>query len=165
MEMVFTVFISHSTEDMDVVYELAKYLRLNGINVYVSEWYEQPGKSLPQKVATLINGSDYVLALLTVHGERSRWVQQEIGYAKGTGKPIIPVVEDGVPITGFLQSLEYISFRRDNPYDAVTRAVEYLKTLAIRKEQEERSRAILGGLLFLFGLLALGAIVSGEGSR
>jgi hypothetical protein len=148
---------------MDVVYELAKYMKLNGINVHVSEWYEQPGESLPQKVASLLKASDCMLALLTVGGERSRWVNQEIGYAKGAGKPVIPVVEDGVQITGFLQSLEYIPFKRDNPYDAVTRAVEYLKTLATRKEQEERGRAILGGLLFFFGLLALGAIVSGEG--
>jgi hypothetical protein len=161
--MVFTVFISHSTEDMDVVYELAKYLKLSGINVHVSEWFEQPGESLPQKVAGLLNASDCVLALLTVGGERSRWVNQEIGYAKGVSKLIIPVVEDGVQVTGFLQSLEYIPFKRDDPYDAVTKAAEYLKTLAIRKEQEERGKAILGGLLLLFGLFALGSIVSGEG--
>jgi hypothetical protein len=162
--MVFAVFISHSTEDIDVVYELAKYLKLNGIIAHVSEWYEQPGESLPEKIATLINSSDCVLALLTVGGERSKWVNQEIGYARGAGKLIIPVVEDGVKVTGFLQALEYIPFSRDNPYDAVTRAVEYLNTLAIRKEQEEQGKAILGGLLLFFGFLALAAIASkGEG--
>lgn len=161
--MAFTVFISHSTEDMDVVYELRKYLKLNGIDVYVSEWYEQPGKSLPQKVARLLKASNCMLALLTIGGERSRWVNQEIGFAKGAGIMVIPIVEHGLQVTGFLQSLEYIPFKRDDPYDAVTRAVQYLKTLAIRKEQEERGKAILGGILFLFGLLALAAIASGEG--
>jgi len=160
--MVFKVFISHSTEDVDVVYELAKYLRLNGIITHVSEWYEQPGESLPEKVASLVNDSDCILALLTVGGERSRWVNQEIGYGRGAGKFIIPVVEDGVKVTGFLQGVEYIPFRRDDPYDAVTRAVEYLNTLAIRKEQEQRGRVILGGLLLFFGVLALAAI-GGEG--
>lgn len=159
--MVFKVFISHSTKDMDVVNELARHLKLRNINAHVSEWHEQPGKSLPQKVTHLINGSDCVLALLTVGGERSHWVNQEIGYAKGVRKLVIPVVEDKVQVTGFLQGLEYIPFKRDNPYDAVTRAVKHLKTLATRKEQEEWENIILGGLLLFFGLLALGAIAYG----
>jgi len=162
--MVFTVFISHSTKDLDIVYELAKWLRLNGIIVHVAELQTQAGKLLHQKIAGLIELSDCVLAILTVGGARSEWVNQEIGWAKRAGKLVVPIVEEGVEVKGFLASSEYISFNRRDPFDAVTRAVEYLRTLAVRKEQEERGRAILGGLLFLFGLLALGALVS-EGGK
>ena len=133
-------------------------MKSKGIITHVSEWHEQPGKSLPQKIANLIDASDCVLALLTVGGERSSWVNQEIGYSKGVKRPTIPVVEDGVEVSGFLQGLEYIRFKRDDLYDAVTKAVEYLKTLAIRKEQEEWGNIILGGLVLFFGLLALGVI-------
>jgi hypothetical protein len=163
-DMSFTVFISHSTKDMELVYLLAMCLRMNKINVHVAEWYEQPGRYLPEKIAELIRKSDCILALLTINGERAPWVNQEIGYAKGVGKLIIPVVEEGVQVTGFLQGLEYIPFKRDNPYDAITRATKYLQTLKIRKEEEERQKKAITGLFaILFGLLALEA--SGKESK
>lgn len=159
--MVFTVFISHSTKDLNVVNEFAKWLRANNVIVYIAESQVQAGERLPEKISKLINQSDCVLAFLTVEGTRSKWVNQEIGFAVRGGKLVVPIVEEGVEIKGFLESFEYIPFERRNPYDAVTRAIEYLRTLAIRKEEQERCRLIFGGLLLLFGLLALGA-VSGE---
>lgn len=159
---VFTVFLSHSTKDLDVVSELAKWLKANNVVVHVAESHIQAGRRLSDKVSSLIDQSDCVLAILTVEGARSKWVNQEIGFAFHAGKLLVPIVEEGVEIKGFLESLEYIPFDRRNPYDAVTRAVEYLRALAIRKEEQERSKVIFGGLLLLFGLLALGAMSGGE---
>lgn len=159
--MVFTVFISHSTKDLNVVNEFAKWLRANNVVVHIAESQIQAGKRLSEKVSKLINQSDCILAILTIEGARSKWVNQEIGFAVRGGKLVVSIVEEGVEVKGFLESLEYIPFNRRNPYDAVTRAVEYLRTLAIRKEEQERGRLIFGGLLLLFGLLALGAM-SGE---
>jgi len=159
--MAFTVFLSHSTKDLDIVNELAKWLRLNGVVVHIASSQIQAGEPLSKKVSSLLESSDCVLAILTLNGARSEWVNQEIGYAIRRGILVVPVVEEGVKVKGFLASLEYIPFDRRNPYDAVTRAVEYLRTLAVRKEEEERGRLILGGLLLLFGLLALGALASG----
>lgn len=153
--MAFTVFVSHSTKDLDIVKELAKWLRLNRVVVHVAESQIQAGKSVTKKVSGLLESSDCIIAILTIDGARSEWVNQEIGYAMRAGKLVVPIVEEGVKVKGFLESLEYIPFDRRNPYDAVTRAVEYLRTLAVRKEEEERGRIILGGLLLLFGLLAL----------
>ena len=152
--MVFNVFISHSTEDASIVYELKKWLRLSGVNAVMAEDILIPGAPLPDKIARLIDESDCVLALLTRDGTRSAWVNAEIGYAWGRGKMIVPVVEEGAEIKGPLEGREYMAFRRDNPHDAVNRAAHYLKTLAVRKEEEERSKAILACLLIFFGLLA-----------
>lgn len=159
--MAFTVFISHSTKDLNVVNEFAKWLRANNVVVHIAESQIKAGTRLSEKVSKLINQSDCVLAILTIEGVRSKWVNQEIGFAVRGGKLVVPIVEEGVQVKGFLESLEYIPFDRRNPYDAVTRAVEYLRTLAIRKEEQERGRLIFGGLLLLFGLFALGAM-SGE---
>ncbi|TET19315.1 toll/interleukin-1 receptor domain-containing protein [Candidatus Bathyarchaeota archaeon] len=160
--MPFTVFVSHSTKDMDIVNELAKWLELNGVVAHVAQLQTEAGKPLAETISEGLESSNCVLAILTKDGARSKWVNQEIGYAKRAGKMVVPIVEEGVRVKGFLESLEYIPFDRRNPYDAVTRAVEYLRTLAVRKEEEERARAIFGGLLFLFGLLALAAVASGE---
>lgn len=155
--MALTVFISHSIADTALVYELDNLLRLSGIQTYVAEWHVQPGGYLPDKVAEAIDQCDCVLALMTVDGARSEFVQQEIGYAKKAGKQIIPVVEQGVTTGGFLWGIEYVPFRRYDPSDAITRVTEYLTTLSVRKEEEDRNKAILAGLIIFFGLMALAA--------
>ena len=151
----FKVFISHSVEDQWIVYELSKLLKLNGVDAVVAEWIFAPSYPIPDKVARLIDESDCVLVLLTRNGVRSEWVHSEVGYAWGAGKPIILVVEEGVEIKGPLEGRECIPFSRDNPQDAVNRAVHYLKTLAVRKEEEERNKLIFACLLLFFGLAAL----------
>ena len=155
--MAFKVFISHSTADPRLVYELSKWLKLNGIQAYVAEWYLQPGGSFPEKIAKIIDESDCILALMTIDGVKSQFVHQEIGYAKKANKQVIAVVEQEVTVGGFFEGIEYIPFRRNDPYEAITRAVEYLSALSARKEEEERNKAILAGLMIFFGLLALAA--------
>ena len=159
--MTLRVFISHSTTDMDIVYDLSRWLRQNGIWAYVAESYQAPGVQLSDKIATAINNSDCLIAFLTVDGNRSEFVHQEIGYARRAGKLIIPVVEEGiVKPRGFLEGMEYIPFRRYDPADAINRAAHYLQEKAVRKQEQERNRAILGGIAFLLGLIALGAALA-----
>ncbi len=150
----FRIFISHSVEDMRVVYELARTLQLKGIEAIVAEWEQQPGTLLALKIGEMIDKSDCVLALLTKNGGRSIYVNQEIGYARKAGKLIIPVIEYGVE-KGFLEGLEYILFKRDDPYDAISKTVNYLKTIEIRKSEEERNKVILAGVILFLGLIAL----------
>ena len=152
--MVFTVFISHSIKDIGVVHEFARWIKSFNIDIYVAELDIQPGSQLPDKIAKMIDASDCVLAILTRGGMRSEWVNQEIGYAKKAGKALIPIVEEGVEIKGFLGNVEYIPFHRDNVNEAVIKSANYLQRLALQKEQRERQNAFLGGL-FLLGLLAL----------
>jgi hypothetical protein len=152
--LVFTVFISHSTKDISVVHELANWIKSVNINVSVAELDFRAGQPLPDKIAKMIDGSDCVLAVLTLGGMRSEWVNQEIGYAKKAGKTIIPIVEKGVETKGFITNLEYIHFHKDNINDAVIKAANYLQRLALQKTERERQNAFWGGLMLL-GLLAL----------
>ena len=153
--MAFKVFISHSTTDLGPVYQFKYWLTMNTIQTYVAELYPQPGVELPIKIANAINWSDCVIAIITRDGDRSAWVNQEIGYAKRAGKLIVPVVEAGVDLKGFLIGLEYVTFRRENPELAISKVINYLVKVKATKEQQENLKA---GFLILFGILAFAAI-------
>lgn len=153
--MAFTVFISHSVSDLNVVYQFQYWLKVNGIGVYVAMRQPQLGISLPIKVSNAIQQSDCVIAILTQSGDKSAWVNQEIGYAKAAGKLIIPVVEEGVDPKGFVADVEYVTFKPNDPAKAINDVIKYLKRLKATKEQQEQ---LLAGLIVLFGILALAAI-------
>lgn len=150
--MAFRVFISHSTADLGLVYQLKYWLEANGIETYLAEAHPQPGISLSEKVSNAIDQSNCVIAVLTRDGTRSQWVNQEIGYAKKAGRIVVPLVEQGVPHTGFVQDVEYVSFSRGNPTDAINRIVASLAQLKADKEAQDK---MIAGFLILLGLLAL----------
>jgi len=150
----FRVFISHSTADLELVYQLKCGLEINRIETYLAEAYPQPGTSLSGKISNAIDQSNCVIAVFTRDGVRSQWVNQEIGYAKKAAKIVIPIVEEGVPHNGFVQGIEYVPFSRENPTDAISRIIERLAQLKANKETQEK---IIAGFLILLGLLALAA--------
>ena len=150
--MAFKVFISHSTADLGLVQQLQYSLQTHGIEAYLADLYPQPGGTLARKISNAIERSNCVIAVLTRDGARSQWVHQEIGWAKGAGKLVIPIVEEGIPSTGFIQGVEYIRFNREKPADAINNIVAYLKRLKADKESREM---LLAGALIVLGLLAL----------
>jgi hypothetical protein len=162
IDMAFTVFISHSKTDVEIVKALYSTLKQNGINAYVAELQPAAGLLLSEKIFRNIELSDCVLALLTQESIRSNWVQQEIGIAAKAGKLIIPVIEKGVKINGILEGREYIEFDKENPWNTVAAVSRYAVYLKEQKEQAERARA--GGLavLAIFAGLFLIAAFSGE---
>jgi hypothetical protein len=50
--MAYKVFISHNTRDLGLVTSLANLLQRFGVEVFVAEWYLQPGGSLEKKFWT-----------------------------------------------------------------------------------------------------------------
>jgi excisionase family DNA binding protein len=123
------VFISHSTEDLEIVSIVSNSLKLIGVNVYVAEFYPEPGKILRDKILENLKSSDCVIVLLTHFGAKSTWVQQEIGIAKTLGKPIIPLLEKGVSVKGVLEGVEYIPLDLKNINAAVERLIESISQL------------------------------------
>jgi nucleoside 2-deoxyribosyltransferase len=154
--MAYRVFISHSTRDQGLVLSLAHLLSKLGIEVFVAEWYLTPGERLAKKVLSQIEKSDCVVALLTQSGVRSSWVNREIGYSLQCNKPIIPIVEEGVPAKDLaaLQEREYIKYNPHQPREALLRLSTYIKSLKLKKEQRDRIALVVGGLLAFFLLLS-----------
>ena len=125
----FKVFISHSTEDLEIVSIISNRLKLIGVDVYVAEFYPEPGKALSDKVLDNLKSSDCVIVLLTHFGAKSTWVQQEIGIAKTLGKPIIPLLEKELSVKGVLEGVEYIQLDQKNASAAVERLIESIRQL------------------------------------
>ena len=140
------VFISYSTKDMDVVYQLRDVLKNNQIGCYLAEEDLQPGTSLWNKLERNIRNNDCVLAILTINGTRSDLVNQEIATAYNFNKPIIPLVEKGVILKGVLEGKEYIEFDRENPSKALENATNFLRRFKIKLENQQ----------FFVGLLLTG---------
>ncbi|MDI6704231.1 MAG: toll/interleukin-1 receptor domain-containing protein [bacterium] len=154
--MAYKVFISHSTQDRGLVIAFTKLLAKFGVEVFVAEWYLTPGEHLDRKVFTQIEKADCMVVLLTKNGMRSNWVQQEIGYGIKTRKPLIPLVEKGTDPGNLaaLQGREYIEYDPFKPEQALIRTSTYVSSLKLRKEEQEKTLLIAGGILALFLLLS-----------
>lgn len=115
--MPYTVFISHSSEDLPWVDIIARQLQLHGITPILAQDVRPTTdpQYITDKVKGLIQQSDCVVVLLTKAGVQSNWVHQEIGYALDK-KPLIPVAEGGTHPSklAFLQGVEYVTFYPDD---------------------------------------------------
>ena len=127
------VFISHSGEDMDLVKPLHDSLsRIVEIAPYVAEYYPKPGLDVKHKIATDLKDSYCVIVLLTRSGVSSQWVNQEIGYAYALPpfpRLIIPIVEEGILIRGFLEGVQYIKLDRTRFEDTISKVIYTLRTI------------------------------------
>jgi len=162
--VVFTVFISHSSEDAEIVRSLYSYLKQSGINVFVAEYFPEPGRELLLKMSENIRTSDCILVLLTQSGLKSRWVQREIQIGIDAHRLIIPVVERGLEDEArrWVGNVEWISLDRSSPEYTLARINRYIQQLKSRKEEAERTQAQLaaGILGFLFGAIFIGLVAA-----
>jgi len=154
--MAYRVFISHSTRDRGLVINLANLLIKFGVEVFVAEWYLTPGEPLDKKVFDQIEKSDCMVVLLTRNGIRSNWVQQEVGHILNTSKPLIPIVEKGIDpaYLAALQGREYIEYDPYQPQQALVRVSTYVKSLELKKTEQEKALLVAGGILALILLLS-----------
>ena len=89
-----SIFWSHSNKDSKLVKAIVSSIKrkLKGIEHYLSEEDCQVGH-IPKKIMRKIDNSICVVAVLTPNGMSSAWVLNEIGYAKGRRKLVIPLTE------------------------------------------------------------------------
>jgi TIR domain len=76
------VFLSFAQPDHRLIHVLSGALTEAGITPLVAAQRLSPGRRLEDKVRDMIAEADCLVVLNTVHGAKSRWVQQEIGCAK-----------------------------------------------------------------------------------
>ena len=122
------IFLSHSAQDkaeLDKIIETTKRL---GFHLYLYEHDLQPGASVADKVKKEISESSLFVVLLTKKSQYSAYVQQEIGFAEGANKPIVPLVENGVKERNLamLVGREYVEFDSSNPEKGVAKLRNYL---------------------------------------
>ena len=125
--MAYSVFISYSTRDLTVATNLQEWINYAGATAFLAEYSVIPGTSLAENIIRAIKGCDLFVLLWSHNARGSEWVPQEIGIAKGAGKPIMPVVlHDGLELPGFIKDLKYLALYKD-PQAAVDEAYRVLK--------------------------------------
>jgi len=89
------VFISHKfvKKDQELALILKKRLLQDKIGGYLAEQNRDFDIPINQKIRDKIDASDYLIAIITEFSANSPSVNQEIGYALGTGCPIRIMVE------------------------------------------------------------------------
>ena len=152
------VFISYSTQDLDIVRLFAKQLQHFA---EVKYWAENKvlGKESWDTIFSWIDSSDIVLVLITDNTvARAMSVGQEVGRAKAQNKYIIPIVTSTVPSSelGFLSGTTYQAIDPFNPIPAVLEITKALEKRSIEKKQNQNAALVLAILaIFIF-------IVSGK---
>jgi len=118
----FKVFISHATyEDGFLANWIADALDRLHIRSFVYERYQRGGQNRFEVIKKMISECPYFLVFLTEAGIASQWVNQEIGYAVGVGKEIIPIIEFDkftgrrIESKGFVELHDPIDYITNNP--------------------------------------------------
>jgi hypothetical protein len=129
--MAYTVFVSHSGQDFDLVRAIQDAATPLGVTIYTFEQDLQPGNCLPQKLLDRIRSCDAMIVLLTQAGCVSPAVNQEIGAAKLANKLIMPIIDDGIDPKSFpmLQGVEYLTLNRVNPAETLLKLTTRLAQL------------------------------------
>lgn len=110
------VFISYSRANRRRASRLAEELRKLNVSVWFDEWEILVGKNLTDQIYDGIRSSQFLLVLLTRSSVQSRWVKEELDFAKtqeveSRGIMIIPLLFENCVIPPALVSKVYADFR------------------------------------------------------
>ncbi len=117
--MLFDVFLSHDSQDYEIVDRVWKILDRINISAYMYEAYPDYGQYLAETIKKMMKQSKYVVVFFTRNGVNSQWVNQEVGIAIGSAPAFqsitIPVLEEGVTCKGFTEHLIHVDYRVYQP--------------------------------------------------
>ncbi|HBT75748.1 MAG TPA: hypothetical protein DEB39_02220 [Planctomycetaceae bacterium] len=103
----FRVFLSHKSEDKVQVGMLRDRLRIWGIHAFVAHEDIEPTAEWQKTIENALATMDSFVALMTDKFHDSNWTDQEVGYAMGSGVPII-AVNLGINPYGFIGKYQAI---------------------------------------------------------
>jgi len=148
--MPYTAFISYSTTDehQAFIYRLQTLAAASDINVLLPQ---RNGQLITNETRHRIENANCVIVFLT--SKVNSYVREELAYAEGKGKLIIPIYEKGVKIPATYQALPWIEYnpKTDTPGSIEREVLDVLKKQ--KKEKENKEALILTALGI--GLLAL----------
>lgn len=139
------LFVSHATSDAELVAEIRTRLKGLGVFVYTAEHDVRAGENVHSKIDQAIRRCHVMLVLLTKAGYDSRYVHQEVGFARRAGKLIVPLVTADVARDnlGMLEGTEYIVLDENDPFEALQPLSRRIDQLARERKSEELITAAL----------------------
>jgi hypothetical protein len=109
------VFISHSSKNKPHAQRLASALLLNGIRVWLDDWEILVGHNIYDSVYGGILSSDYLAIVLTRDALDSRWVNEELSFARQRELEernviVLPLVFEQIELPLHLRMRKYADF-------------------------------------------------------
>ncbi|TAK15976.1 MAG: toll/interleukin-1 receptor domain-containing protein [Nitrosarchaeum sp.] len=122
------VFISHKFIEQDqlLALKLRTALRKNNIEGYLAESKKEYELLIGDKIREAIDKSDYVVGIITESSQTSSSVNQELGYALGTKKPIVIMIEKDVQHGVLTHGRETEEFSRENFDNHCRNVINYI---------------------------------------
>jgi hypothetical protein len=127
-----SVFLCHSTSDKEIVRELCKRLRADGVDPWLDEEKLVPGQIWADEIGQAVRTSDVVIVCLSNHAvTKEGFVQKEIKYALDTAdeKPdgtifLIPLRLERCNVPLRLRQLQWVDYFDVQGYQKLMSALE-----------------------------------------
>lgn len=104
----FRLFVSHVSERHEFASDVSGFLESWGISGFIAHTSISPTKRWQRTIESALDTMDALLALFHPGLYKSKWCDQEIGFALGRKKLVIPV-RLGADPHGFISSLQAIT--------------------------------------------------------
>jgi WD40 repeat protein len=133
------VFISYSRQDSEFVQRMAASLEARGKASWLDTAAIADAEVFSQAIRTAIEGADAFLFVITPASVASDYCDQEVNYARGLEKRIVPVLRTAIPDGDAPEEISrrhWIPFTEEDDFDAsLERVLRALDTdLALRRE-------------------------------
>jgi hypothetical protein len=93
----FRLFLSHSSAVKGGTAELSRELQKFGITGFVAHDSIEPGREWQTQIELALQTMDALAFIVTKDVKASAWCDQEVGWALGSGKLVVPIKTDAVP--------------------------------------------------------------------
>jgi len=112
-----SVFVSHSSLDKAAVWPIVEFLTAYAAVPWVDALEMRPGDQLFRRVSTAIEGSAYLLVMVSENSVKSKWVEEEVRQALSSEFydnriRVIPCLLDKTAMPAFLRDRLYCDFSR-----------------------------------------------------
>jgi hypothetical protein len=98
----FRLFISHTAAHKESAHRLKEGLAQYHVAAFVAHDDIEPAKEWEAEIERALRTTDALAAIITADFVASRWCDQEVGYALGRGKLVLPLCKDALIPHGFL---------------------------------------------------------------
>jgi len=120
------LFLSHSSEDDEIVSRIAKNLNTCGVDVWLDAWELRVGDDLHQRIADAIAKSRFVAVVVSGRFDDSKWMKGEVSQALSREKAdnrtlVLPLLIENVPSPPILGSKKFLDFTSDHYFDSLVR--------------------------------------------
>jgi hypothetical protein len=138
------IFISHASDDQQFAEFMYRHLTAEGFSVYLATFAIKLGEKWKPNILENLKSSNWVLCLASRSACASPWVMQEMGFAIGTNKKLIPILWDQSPneLPAWMQEYQAVDLGRS---EATVRAA--IECISASIKADKQNGFLIAGLL------------------